>query len=99
VHRLLPRLVLDHPCQLDQQQDHRECRRNPRYCEQHGEDPAGAVVPAPVEVGPIAVGDACTGEEEYGQQEEADKGVEEGVEDGMVMAVVDCAEAVREEKS
>jgi hypothetical protein len=45
------------------------------------------------------VGDACTGEEEYGQQEEADKGVEEGVEDGMVMAVVDCAEAMREEKS
>jgi hypothetical protein len=45
------------------------------------------------------VGDARTGEEEYGQQEEADEGVEESVEDGMVMAVVDCAEAVREEKS
>jgi hypothetical protein len=45
------------------------------------------------------VGDACTGEEEYGQQEEADEGVEESVEDRMVVAVVNCAEAAREEGS
>jgi hypothetical protein len=93
VHGPAPRARADGVDELEEEQDEREHGAHPRERVQDGEEPARVVLPAPREAGPVRRRGRGAGDVEDGKREEADERVQEGVEDRVLVAVVDRAQA------